>query len=88
MSPCTLGFLGDEVHERAMAEGVVGPLTTWRRGGLAGRAGLWGGPMAALLGLPFWLAPSPDKIGTSVYFPRIIDLHKYGVQTVLFPSDF
>jgi len=71
-----------------MAEGVVGPLTTWRRGGKGGRAGLWGGPMAALLGLPFWLAPSSGKIRPSAYFPRTADLQKYGVQTMLFPSDF
>jgi hypothetical protein len=44
--------------------------------------------MAALLGLPFWLAPSSGKIRPSAYFPRTADLQKYGVQTMLFPSDF
>ena len=83
----TLGFSGDEVRERAMAEGVVGPLPTWRRASPGGRAGLWGGPMAALLGLPFWLAPSSGKIGASVYFPSIVDLQKYCILTVLFPAE-
>ena len=84
----TLGFLGDEVRERAMAEGVVGPLPTWRRAGIGGRAGPWGGPMAALLGLPFWLAPSSGKLGASVYFPSIVDLQKYCILAVLFPAEF
>jgi hypothetical protein len=47
-----------------------------------------GGAMAALLGLPFWLAPSSVKIRTSVYFPPIVDLQKYGIPTVLFPAEF
>jgi len=84
MIPSTLGFLDEVVRERAMAEGVVGLLTTWRRGGKGARAGLWGGPMAALLGLPFWLAPSSGTIRPSAYFPRTVDLQKYGVQTMLF----
>ena len=43
--------------------------------------------MAALLGLPFWLAPSSGKIRASVYFPSIVDLQKYCILTVLFPEE-
>ena len=60
------------------------------QGGAArpGPAPAYGGPMAALLGLPFWLAPSSGKIRTSVYFPSIVDLQKYGILTMLFPAEF
>ena len=88
MIPHALGFLGDEVRERAMAEVGQGSHPTWRRAGFVGRAGLWGGPMVAHLGLPFWLAPLSGKIGASVYFPSIVDLQKYCILTVLFPAEF
>jgi hypothetical protein len=48
----------------------------------------WCGPLVAQLVLSFWLLPSSGKIGTSRYFPRIADLQKYGVLTVLFLAEF
>ena len=40
-APLALGFLGDDVRERGLAEVGQGLLTTWRRGGKVGRATTW-----------------------------------------------
>ena len=87
MIPRVLGFLDDEVREGAMAEVGLGLLPIWWRGSIGGRATVWGGPTVAHLGLPFWLPPSSDKIEASVYFPRIFDLQKYCILTMLFPAE-
>jgi hypothetical protein len=41
----------------------------------------------AHLALSFWLLPSSDEIWISGYFPGIAGLQKYGVLTVLFPTE-
>jgi hypothetical protein len=85
--PPVLGFRGDDIRKGALAEVGQGGHTTWRRGlGLA-RATWWCGPLVAHLGLSFWLLPSSDKIGTSGYFPGIVDLQKYCILTVFFPPE-
>jgi hypothetical protein len=56
------------------------------RQGLA-RAWGWCGPLVAHLSLSFWLPPFSCKIGTSGYFPRIADLQKYCILTVLFLAE-
>jgi hypothetical protein len=81
-----LGFRGDDIREGALAEVGQGGHTTRRCGlGLAHAMG-WCGPLVAHLALSFWLLSSSGQIGTSGYFPRIADLQKYGVLTVLFSS--
>jgi hypothetical protein len=47
----------------------------------------WCGPLVAHLALSFWLLPSCGKIGNSRYFPRIADLQKYCILTVLFLAE-
>jgi hypothetical protein len=56
------------------------------RPGLARARGCCG-PLVAHLALSFWLLPSCGKIGTSGYFPRIVDLQKYYILTVIFPAE-
>jgi hypothetical protein len=82
-----LGFRGDDICEGALAEVGQGGHTTWWRGlGLAHAMG-WCGPLVSHLALSFWLLSSSGQIGTFGYFPRVIDLQKYGVLTVLFPAE-
>jgi hypothetical protein len=87
MLPPVLGFQGDDIRKGTLAEVGQGGHTTWRCGlGLA-RANGWCGPLVAHLALSFWLLQSSGQIGTSGYFPRIADLQKYGVLTVLFQQN-
>jgi hypothetical protein len=44
-------------------------------------------PTAAPLASSFWLLSSSGNIWFFGYFPRIVDLLKYGVLTVLFPVE-
>jgi hypothetical protein len=82
-----LGFRGDDIREGALTEVSQGGQTTrWRGLGLARTMGCCG-PLVAHLTLSFWLHPSSGQIGTSGYFPRVADLQKYGVLTVLFPAE-
>jgi hypothetical protein len=82
-----LDFRGDDIREGALAEVGQGSHTTWRHGlGLARARGRCG-PLVAHLALSFWLLPSSGQIGTSRYFPRVVDLQKYGALTVLFPAE-
>jgi hypothetical protein len=85
--PSVLGFWGDDIREGALAEVGQGGHTTWRCGlGLARARGRCG-PLVAHLTLSFWLLPSSGQIGSSRYFPRIADLQKYVVLTVLFSAE-
>jgi hypothetical protein len=85
--PPVLGFRGDDICERALAEVGQGGHTTWRRGLGMARAKGWCGPLVAHLALSFWLLPSSRQTGTSRYFSRVADLQKYGVLTDLFPAE-
>jgi hypothetical protein len=64
-----------------------GGLTTGQRGMGWARAPWWWAHPAAPLASSFWILSSSDIIWISRYFPRIVDLQKYGVLTVLFPAE-
>jgi len=86
-TPRVLGFLADEVREGGAPEVGQGHHTWLGRGQGGPHAQGWCGPLLAHLSLPFWLSPSSDKIGTSVFLEIFLVLQKYSVLTVLFPAE-
>ena len=84
---CVLGFLGDEAREGGAPEVGQGHHTWLGRGQGGPRAQGWCGPLLAHLSLPFWLSPSSDKIGTSVFSEIFLVLQKYSDLTLLFPAE-
>ena len=77
---------GDEVREGGASEVGQGHHTWAGRGQGWSRAQGCCGTLLAHLSLPFWLTPSSDKIGTSVFLEIFLELQKYSVLTVLFQA--
>jgi hypothetical protein len=85
--PPVLGFWGDDIRKGVLAEVGQGGQTTWWHGPGLARARGRCGPLVSHLALSFWLLPSSGQIETSGYFPRVADLQKYSVLTVLFQQN-
>jgi hypothetical protein len=87
MPPLTSVFGDDNIREGATAVVGQGGLTIGRRGQGWARTPWWWAHLIAPLASSFWLLSSCDIIWISGYFSRIIDIHKYGILTALFPVE-